>query len=220
MRWGPILAGVGTLLGLTFLTRKARASVVPPGFDDETGAPLPGPGVGVPGAVGGPTRISAAAAEEIARHEGIQLHLYNDPSNICTVGIGHKLHDGPCNGSEAVVYRKGGIPAAVPNAEAPRPTLTRQEALDLFQADLRPREQVVVNAVTVPLTQNQFDALVSLVFNIGGGNFRSSTLLRRLNEGSYALAAEQFHVWRRSGGKVLPGLVARRAWEAELFQTA
>jgi lysozyme len=70
----------------------------------------------------------------------------------------------------------------------------------------------------VPLKQHQFDALVSFAYNVGVGNLRSSTLLRKLNAGDYDGAALEFHRWNRSKGKVLPGLVRRRAAEALLFQ--
>jgi len=79
-------------------------------------------------------------------------------------------------------------------------------------------EQLVTAMVKVPLKQHQFDALVSFAYNVGGGNLRSSTLLRKLNAGDYDGAALEFHKWNRSNGKVLPGLVRRRAAEALLFQ--
>jgi lysozyme len=74
--------------------------------------------------------------------------------------------------------------------------------------------------VTVPLTQNQFDALVDFTFNVGQGNLASSTLLRELNAGNTAGAAAQFLVWVYAKGVELPGLVTRRQAEAALFQTA
>jgi GH24 family phage-related lysozyme (muramidase) len=74
--------------------------------------------------------------------------------------------------------------------------------------------------VETPLTDNQFGALVSFTFNLGRGNLAKSTLLRKLNGGDYDGAAIEFNKWNKAGGKVLAGLVARRAAEAELFQTA
>jgi lysozyme len=73
--------------------------------------------------------------------------------------------------------------------------------------------------VTAGINQNQFDALVSLVFNIGGGNFKESSLLRKLNEGDFSGAAEQFLRWDRQKGKVLLGLTRRRQAEKALFET-
>ena len=74
-----------------------------------------------------------------------------------------------------------------------------------------------VEKVRVPLTDAQHGALVSLVFNIGSGNFRRSTLLRLLNEGDYEGAADEFPKWRKAGGKVLKGLERRRKAEREMF---
>jgi hypothetical protein len=74
--------------------------------------------------------------------------------------------------------------------------------------------------VTVPLTQNQFDALVSFTYNLGEGALAESGLLRKLNAGDYAGAAPEFAKWVRAGGVILPGLVRRRAAEADLFVAA
>ncbi|HLI61923.1 MAG TPA: lysozyme [Terriglobales bacterium] len=74
--------------------------------------------------------------------------------------------------------------------------------------------------VTVPLTQNQFDALVDFVFNVGAENFARSTLLRELNAGNTAGAAAQFLLWKWAGGVVSPGLLRRRQAEAALFESA
>lgn len=84
---------------------------------------------------------------------------------------------------------------------------------DLFDAE------AAVNQVAVPLSQFQFDALVSFVFNVGSGNFAKSTLLRKLNAGDYDGAADEFPRWNKSGGRELNGLTARRADEKDLFQT-
>lgn len=81
-----------------------------------------------------------------------------------------------------------------------------------------PAQRAVANAVTVPLNQNQYDALTSLAYTIGTGAFQRSTLLRRLNAGGYAGAGEQFGVWVRSGGADSPGLMARRAAGRRRFE--
>jgi lysozyme len=96
-------------------------------------------------------------------------------------------------------------------------TVTKEEAHALLLKDLRRVEAAISELVTVHLSQEQFDALVSLVYNIGEGNFRKSTLLKRLNEGKYRDAAVQFTRWVHAGKKKLPGLVARRKAEKELF---
>jgi lysozyme len=83
--------------------------------------------------------------------------------------------------------------------------------------DIGDAESAVNRMITVPLTQHQFDALVDWTFNEGSGNLASSTLLRKLNDGDYAGADAEFARWVRGGGRVLPGLVKRRALEATWF---
>jgi GH24 family phage-related lysozyme (muramidase) len=99
-------------------------------------------------------------------------------------------------------------------------TITKAKANELFKKDLKQFEAAVNDAVNVTLTQNQFDACVSLAYNIGAGAFQSSTLVKKLNQKDYAGAAEQFLRWNKSGGRVLNGLVKRREAEKELFETA
>ena len=95
--------------------------------------------------------------------------------------------------------------------------VSRAEAAKIFANDLNKFTRSVLSAVEVPLNQNQLDALVSLTYNIGKNAFRKSTLLKRLNAGDYAGAADQFLVWRKSGGRVMDGLVKRRERERALF---
>lgn len=146
--------------------------------------------------------LSDNGARFIAGHEGMVLQTYNDPANHCTVGIGHLVHKGSCTAADRAQWGK----------------LTEQQAFDLFRSDARRFIDAVAAAVTVPLTQNQFDALTSFSFNVGEGAFRKSTLLRKLNAGDYAGAAAEFPKWNKAGGKVLKGLVRRRAEEAALFR--
>ena len=95
--------------------------------------------------------------------------------------------------------------------------ITEAQAEQMLAADLVRFERIVERAVQVPLNQDQFDALVSFTYNVGEGNFTKSTLLRKLNAGDTAGAAEQFSRWVHAGGKVLSGLVKRRAAERALF---
>ena len=99
--------------------------------------------------------------------------------------------------------------------------ITKEEAELRLREDLRTAEADVKRYVTVPLTQGQYDALVSFVFNLGAGNFRSSTLLKKLNQGLYNDVPEQIMRWNKArvGGKltVLNGLTRRRAAEAAIF---
>lgn len=95
--------------------------------------------------------------------------------------------------------------------------ITEAQAEQMLAADLVRFEHIVERLVHVPVAQGQFDALVSFTYNVGEGNFTKSTLLRKLNAGDAAGAAEQFTRWVDAGGKVLPGLVKRRAAERSLF---
>jgi GH24 family phage-related lysozyme (muramidase) len=138
----------------------------------------------------------------IARFEGFRPHLYNDAAGHCTIGFGHLVHHGPCDGTEAEHLRAG---------------LSRQDALALLREDVAAKAGLVRDAVKVPLNQRQFDALVSFVFNVGEGNFGRSTLLRRLNAGKYDAVPAELRRWVKAGGRTLQGLVRRRAAEAALF---
>lgn len=104
--------------------------------------------------------------------------------------------------------------------------ITQELADQLFADDLLKVENTINQNVSVPLSQNQFDALCDFVFNVGSGSaatgkgFLGSTLLKDLNMGDYASAANEFAKWNKSGGSVNPVLVARRTADANLFQTA
>jgi lysozyme len=150
----------------------------------------------------GPTRISQQGAHFIARFEGCVLHLYNDPTNNATIGVGHLVHMGPINGKEPADFKKG---------------ITRQRALQLLQEDTKSAARAVRQAITQPLKQTEFDALVSFTFNCGAGSLRSSTLRRKLNAGKRAAVRTELMKWVFSGGKKLPGLVRRRQAEGALF---
>jgi GH24 family phage-related lysozyme (muramidase) len=152
--------------------------------------------------------VSQRGLDLIANFEGVVLHAYNDPAGHCTVGIGHLLHSGNCTRAD---YDAWGTKS--------NPKMSRSLAFKLLAADIAPREQAVERLVTVPLNQNEFDALVSLLFNIGAKAFEDSTLLRLLNQGRRKDAAAQFDRWVHGGGQVLPGLVARRNAEQALFLT-
>ncbi|EMH7336361.1 lysozyme [Serratia marcescens] len=95
--------------------------------------------------------------------------------------------------------------------------ITQEQAEQFFSDDLAVFELTVNSAIKRPMTQNQFDAMVSLAFNIGGPNFAQSTLVKKFNAGDVQGAADEFPKWRKSAGKVMPGLVKRRAAEREMF---
>ena len=94
---------------------------------------------------------------------------------------------------------------------------TKEQAEQYLQNDLVKFEKAVSNAVRVPINQGQFDALVSFTYNLGEGNLKSSTLLKMVNAGNFAGAAEQFKRWNKANGKTMRGLTRRRAAEQCLF---
>jgi lysozyme len=95
--------------------------------------------------------------------------------------------------------------------------ITETEAEALLRADLAASEQAVGRLIQVPLSQGQFDALVSLVFNIGAAAFSASTLRRRINAKDFTTAAGEFYCWRFDNGVELLGLARRRVAEMQLF---
>lgn len=125
--------------------------------------------------------------------EGFVSDAYLCPAGVWTIGYGHT----------------GDVEKGM--------SITQHQAEAVLTVDLERFERAVNRLVDVHLTQGQFDALVSFTFNLGEGNLAKSTLLRKLNEGDYAGAAEEFPKWKRAGGRVLPGLVKRRAAEQRLF---
>jgi len=131
----------------------------------------------------------------IKGHEGFVPKIYNDSYGYKTIGYGHLLKEG-----EEKLFANG---------------ITREQAEQLLKEDLKIAEKAVNLWVEVPLNQNQFDALVSFVFNVGQGNFRRSTLLKKLNNGDYMGAADEFLKW--IGKPPLKGLIRRRAEERKLF---
>lgn len=147
-------------------------------------------------------RLSLQGAAFIAQFEGFVPDLYNDPVGHCTIGCGHLVHRGPINGSEPEEFRRG---------------ITRDRALELLQQDAATAAGEIARSVTVELSQQQFDALVSFVFNVGTGAFRDSTLLKLLNGADYASVPPQLNRWTKASGQTLPGLVTRRKAEGALF---
>ena len=142
--------------------------------------------------------VSPSGVDLICNFEGLRLKAYDDGVGVWTIGFGTTKYP---NG---IRVKKGD-------------TCTLDQAKAYMQNDLKSFEQTVNNTVKVPLNQNQFDALVSLAYNIGSTAFKNSTLVRQLNEGNYKAAANQFNVWVNAGGKRMQGLVNRRAAERTLF---
>ncbi len=151
-------------------------------------------------------KTSKQGRDIIRNYEGVVLHPYICPGGYMTIGVGHmltksELHSGKINiGDESVIWQKG---------------LTHKQADTLLAKDLEEVERQVDAMVSAPLTQGQFDALVSFVFNVGPGAFANSTLRKLVNLRRYSEVPGQFRRWVFAGGKKLPGLAKRR--EAEIF---
>ncbi|MGP4772512.1 lysozyme [Acinetobacter sp. PFS20] len=141
---------------------------------------------------------SQVGIDLIASFEDTRFKAYDDGVGIWTIGIGTTVYP---NGVEV---KEGD-------------TCTLEQAKSYFKQDLAKFEKTVNDSVKVPLTQNQFDALVSLTYNIGSSAFKSSTLLKKLNKRDYQGAADQFTLWNKAKGKILDGLTRRRAAERALF---
>jgi lysozyme len=131
---------------------------------------------------------------ELIKHfEGCELEAYNCAAGVWTIGYGHI---------------KGVTPESV---------ITQEQAEQMLVEELNEYEGYINDMVTTPLSQNQFDALVSWVYNLGGGNLKASTLLKVLNSGDFNGVPAQLMRWNKAGGKVLEGLTRRRQAEADLF---
>ena len=141
--------------------------------------------------------IPKQAIELIQKYEGLKLSSYLCPANVWTIGYGTTRIKG--------------------KAVTSGMTCTEQQAEEYLRDDLQVFAQAVKQLVKVPLNDNQFSALLSFTYNLGVGALEKSTLLKKLNEGSYGAAQAEFLKWIRAGGKILPGLVRRRGEEAELF---
>jgi lysozyme len=155
--------------------------------------------------------MSEHGLELLKDWEGCILHAYKDSAGLPTIGIGHLLTASEkaaksilING-EHVPYLSG---------------ITERQALDLLAQDVSPAVAAVNKAVTVSVTQNQFDALVSFAFNIGTNGMRSSTAVAMLNAGKIDEVPGWLAKWNKAGGKVCDGLIVRRRNEIALFQTA
>ena len=139
-------------------------------------------------------KISQEGVALIKKFEGCELTAYQCSAGVWTIGYGHTK--GIEEGME----------------------ITQQEAEDMLVEELHEYENYINDNVTAPLSQNQFDAMVSWVYNLGPANLKASTLLKVLNAGNYDDVPFQMRRWNKAGGVTLDGLIRRREAEALLFQ--
>lgn len=144
--------------------------------------------------------LNKASIDLIKSFEGLKLTAYLCPANVPTIGYG---------------TTKG-----LTRADVAKKTITEAEATRLLLEDVARFEKAVYKMVKVKLTENQRGALVSFTYNLGEGNFGSSTLLKKVNAGDFKAAQAEFAKWDKAAGKVLAGLTRRRAAEAKLFGTS
>lgn len=137
--------------------------------------------------------ISNRGLTLIKQFEGLRLRAYDDGGGVWTIGYGHTK-----------------------NVKS-NDVITQDQADEFLKEDIKWAEDTVNAFVNVPLKQNQFDALVSLAFNIGANAFAKSTLLKILNMRHYEDAAKQFIRWSFDNGKFIRGLYKRRLEETNLF---
>lgn len=165
-------------------------------------------------------KVSDNALKMLKHHEGVRTKPYRDVVALWTVGVGHLMYP-----EQATLPNKN-------NAKPGYTGMTREdyqiriedfrvfsmeEVDELLKSDLARFERGVDRLITVPLKQNQFDALVSFSFNLGLGTLQRSTLRQKVNRGDFEGAAEEFMKYTMAGGKVFRGLVIRRTDEQRLF---
>jgi lysozyme len=144
--------------------------------------------------------VSKNGLDLIKEFEGLHLKPYLCPSKIPTIGYGNTYYP---DGKKVTLQDK---------------PITEEKALEMLEyVANKDFGSYILKVVKVPLNQNQFDALVSFAYNVGNGNFNSSTLLRWLNQGNYKEASNQLLKWNKSKGVVLNGLTRRRKAEKALF---
>jgi lysozyme len=141
-------------------------------------------------------KYSANGLALTEKFEGLRLDAYQDSVGVWTIGYGH-------TGSDV----------------QPRLTITQEQAEILLGADIAWAAACVNKAVKSAINQNQFDALVDFTFNLGCATLIQSSLLKLVNAGDFAGAAQQFLRWNKAGGRVLKGLTVRRQAEMDLFNT-
>ena len=131
--------------------------------------------------------------------EGIVLRPYKDSVGIPTIGIGSTYYE---DGTKVKMTDKA---------------ITKERAIQLAKNVVKSFEEQVNKSILLPMTQNQFDAMVLLCYNIGKSGFARSSVVRNFNSGNIQRAADSFLLWNKAGGRVVQGLVNRRNKERSLF---
>lgn len=153
------------------------------------------------------SRVTQEGVKFIKQEEGLRNKMYHDQAGLPTIGVGHLLTKDELSSGKilclAVNWQFG---------------LSDDQCEELLRRDLFDAEETVEKCVTVPLTPQQFDALVSFVFNVGVGAFKNSTLLKQLNNKQYASVPTQLRRWVYGGGRRLAVLAARREREIALWK--
>lgn len=142
--------------------------------------------------------VSKAGLDLIKAHEGLRLNAYRCPAGVWTIGYGITSGAGVGKITEGM-------------------KITQAQAEEMLRKALAVYERGVVKALDRRPTQPQFDAMVSLAYNIGVGGFARSSVVRHFNAGDIQKAADSFRLWNKANGKVLPGLTKRRETERKLF---
>lgn len=142
-------------------------------------------------------QITEEGINLIKRFEGFSSSIYICPAGYPTIGYGHVVRD-----DERERFAEG---------------IDKKEGESLLRQDVRWAEQGVLRLINVPLTDGQFDSLVSFTFNLGTGALQRSTLRRKVNREEHDDVPAQFKRWVFAGGRMLKGLKIRRAVEAEMY---
>ena len=146
-------------------------------------------------------QLSTNGFNLLAELEGVVLNPYKDSVGIPTIGIGSTYYE---DGTKVTMKDKA---------------ITKERAIQLAKNVVKSFEEQVNKSILLPMTQNQFDAMVLLCYNIGKSGFARSSVVRNFNLGNIQRAADSFLLWNKAGGRVVQGLTNRRKKERELFLT-
>ena len=146
-------------------------------------------------------QLSTNGFNLLAELEGVVLNPYKDSVGIPTIGIGSTYYE---DGTKVTMKDKA---------------ITKERAIQLAKNVVKSFEARVNKSILLPMTQNQFDAMVLLCYNIGESGFARSSVVRNFNAGDLQKAADSFLLWNKAGGKVSKGLTNRRQKERNLFLT-